>query len=270
MRKILTTTLLLSVSLVANIATQKEISDKKAQIAQLQTSLSTLEASLPIIVKKKDNSFVTHAEFGFINTSGNTDTRAYNLDLKINKSWDKHHFNLLLDAQYSDDKGIEKNNKYLLESQYNYEITNKFSFDYLLGYKKDKFSGYNYQLYTGPGAKYTALEEKNHKLVLVGNILYAQDERKRPKLRSDYTSFRAKGVHNWQILDNLKFTQDLNYRVEVDEMDNYFVYAKSSFVSKISDLFSFGIAYKIDYVNKSPASINHTDKTFTANLIIDY
>ncbi len=270
MRKILTSTLLLSASLIANIAIHKEISEKKAQIAQLQTSLSTLEASLPVVVKKKDNSFITHAEFGFINTSGNTDTRAYNLDLKINKSWDKHHLNFLLDAQYSDDKGIEKNNKYLIESQYNYEIREKISFDYLLGYKKDKFSGYNYQLYTGPGAKYKAIEEKNHNLILVGNILYTQDELERPKLKNDYTSFRVKGVYKWQILENLKFTQDINYRVEVDEMDNYFVYSKSSFVSKISDLFSFGIAYKIDYVNTPPESISHTDKTLTANLIIDY
>lgn len=217
-----------------------------------------------------EEKLITHAEFGFISTSGNTDTTAYNLDLNMKKAWAKHHLNFLVDAQYADDSGAETNNKFLTEFQYDYDITDKLAFSYLLGYKEDKFSAYNYQAYTGPGAKYKAIEAEKHNLTVEGNILYSQDESEAPKVTNDYTSLRAKGVYEWKILENLKFTQELSYRVEVDETDNYFVFSKSAFVNKISDIFSFGIGYKVDYVNTTPASTEHADKTLTANLIIDF
>lgn len=232
--------------------------------------VSTLVLSNLYANDEKKNELVSHAEFGFITTSGNTDTTAYNLDLKVKKSWDKHHLNFLADVQYADDTGVETNNKLLTELQYNYDITQRLAFDYLVGYKVDKFSGYNYQAYTGPGAKYKAIVEEKHNLSIEGNILYSEDEIEIPRAKDDYTALRAKGVYEWKILENLKFTQELSYRVQADEMDNYFVFSKTAFASKISDIFSFGISYKIDYVNTPPASAERSDKTLTANLILDY
>ncbi len=265
MKKILVLSLLTSVLLFAETSTEQKIADKKAQISELETSVASLESTLP-----KDNSFVTHTEFGFIDTSGNTDTTAYNLDLTLKKSWGKHNFNFLADAQYADDSGVETNNKFLTELQYDYDINDKLAFTYLVGYKNDKFSGYNYQAYTGPGAKYKAIEEEKHQLTLEGNILYSQDELELLKQTEDYASVRAKGTYEWQIFENLTFTQDLSYRVQADEMDNYFVYSKTAFTSKLSDIFSLGISYKVDYANMPPALAEHSDKTLTMNLIVDY
>lgn len=218
----------------------------------------------------EDNKLKTHAEFGFISTSGNTDTTSYNLDLEMKKAWDKHHLKFIVDAQYADDSGVETNNKFLTELQYDYDITDRFAFDYLLGYKEDKFSGYKYQFYTGPGAKYKAIKEEKQNLTLEGNILYSKDKVEVTNETNDYTALRAKGVYEWQILDNLKFTQDLSYRVELDETENYFVTSKTAFASKISDIFSFGISYKVDYVNTPPAENKRSDRTLSANLIADF
>jgi len=238
--------------------------------------LSTLVASTLVLSilnaddDTKKNEFVAHAEFGFITTSGNTDTTALNLEVKAKKAWGKHHFNFLIDAQYADDSGIETNNKSLTELQYDYQITKKFAFDYLVGYKIDRFSGFNYQAYTGPGANYKTIKTKKHELVLDGNLLYSQDEQQLPKLVEEYASVRAKVNYEWQILENFKFSQELSYRVQVDETDNYFVFSKTAFTSKISDIFSFGISYKVDYVNEAPILTEHSDNTLTANLILDY
>lgn len=218
----------------------------------------------------KENSLVTHAELGYTSTSGNTDTKSYTLDLDMKKAWDKHLFTFLFDTQYSDDNGVETNNKFLTELTYDYQFTDKFAFAYLVGYKDDKFSGYNYQAYTGPGIKYKVIAQEAHNLSVEGNILYSQDEIQTPKETVDYTSLRAKGVYEWQILENLKFAQELSYRTDLEENDNYFVYSKSGLISKLSDIFSFGISYKVDYVNAPPANVVHADKTLTANLIVDY
>ncbi len=261
-------------------------------------ALSTLLASTLVVGAepdlKKDDAFVTHTELGYIETQGNTETKVFNLDAKVQKGWDKHIFELSFDGQYADDKGIETKNKYFVELEYDYEITDRLAFDYLVGYKTDKFSAFDYQFYTGPGAKYKAIVTEKHNLSLEGNILYSVDEistiyysdaaKTTPinypnptagaaaqdnGFNDDYASVRVKGVYGWQMLDNLKFDQELSYRASLEDTNKYFVFSKTAFTSKLSDIFSAGLSYKVDYVNESGTK-DTTDTTLTANLIIDY
>lgn len=269
-----------SFALAQHLQTQEKIDEAKAKIAALQAEIIQLEASLPKNIEKekvakleeekKKDAFVTHTELGFSSTSGNTDTTSYSLDSSIKKNWGKHLFGLSFDGQYADDNGVETKNKFFTELNYDYALSQRLAINYLVGYKNDKFSGYNYQFYTGPGLKYKAIQEEKQNLSLEGNILYSQDEVDITEKTLEYSAFRAKAVYSWQILENLKFSQDLSYRSEFEDTENYFVYSKTAFTSKISDIFSFGINYKIDYVNAPPASTRHTDKALTANLIADY
>ena len=236
----------------------------------------------------------THTELGYVSTKGNTDTQAFSLDLNAKKEWTKHIATLDLDGQYATDKGVETKNKYLIELQYDYKFTERFSFNYLLGYKSDKFSGFTYQFYTGPGVKYKAIDTKAHQLSLDGNILYAKDRYDdvwvdasgnqlsypydgvtkdhitTAAYTNDYASYRAKGVYTWQILESLKFLQELSFRGSFEKSNNYFIDSKTAFTNKISDIFSAGISYKVDYVNVPAAGKKKTDTTFAFNLIIDY
>jgi len=243
---------------------------------------------------KKDDKFITHAELGYIETQGNTVTQGFNLDTNVKKGWGKHIFKWSLDGQYASDKNKETKNKFITELEYNYEFTDRLSFSYLVGYKQDKFSGFTYQFYTGPGAKYTAIKTASHSLNIEGNILYSQDDIEDTKYAADgsvieypnpdgkttanivsgeindYASFRAKAVYNWQIAKNLKFNQELSYRMDLEGSDTYFIFSKTAFSSKISDMFSAGISYKVDYSNLPANGKEYTDRTFSANLIIDY
>ena len=242
---------------------------------------------------KKDDTLVTHTELGYIETQGNTQTKTFNLEAKAKKGWEKHILHLLFDGQYASDKNIENKNKFYTELEYDYEFTDRFAFDYLVGYKQDKFSAFDSQFYTGPGAKYKAIISKKHNLSLEGNILYSVDEisdieydaagnvinypnPNKTTVASvvkgksdDYAAFRAKAVYGWQMLENLKFDQELSYRSSFEDTDKYFVYSKSALSSKISDIFSAGISYKVDYVNEAGEKDN-TDTTLTLNLIMDY
>lgn len=242
---------------------------------------------------KKDDALVTHTEFGYIETQGNTETKTFNLEAKVKKNWQKHILHLLFDGQYAEDKNIESKNKFFTELEYDYAFTNRFAFDYLVGYKQDKFSVFDSQFYTGPGAKYKAIVSKNHNLSLEGNILYSIDEISDVEYDAagniinypnptntpvatiakgdsdDYAAYRAKAVYGWQMLDNLKFDQELSYRSSFENSNKYFVFSKSALSSKISDIFSAGISYKVDYVNEA-GNKEKTDTTLTLNLIMDY
>ena len=241
---------------------------------------------------KKDDLLITHTELGYVGTTGNTDTKTFNLDSKIKKGWGPNIFTFIFDGQYAEDKGIESKNKFFVELEYDYEFTDRFAFDYLTGYKQDRFSNFDYQFYTGPGAKYKAIMTDAHTLSLEGNFLYSLDQQVDDKFDSnndkvdypytdvtiirtesydseDYGSLRLKGVYEWKITDTIKFGEEASYRVDVSETQNYFIFSKTDLTAKISDIFSAGISYKVDYVN-NPGDKESTDTTFTVGLIIDY
>ncbi|WP_193111015.1 DUF481 domain-containing protein [Sulfurimonas paralvinellae] len=253
-------------------------------------------ATLALAEDVKVTPLTTHTEFGYIETNGNTKTKTFNLDAKAEKKWGKHEGKAHFDGQYAEDSGTETKNKYILELNYNYAFTDRFAFDYLVGYKVDKFSSYDYQFYTGPGAEYKAIVTEQHKLTLSGNILYSQDQGADIRYadaaktvvidypnadnlpvaaidygkKDDYAAYRFKGVYDYQITKTLKFGQELSIRGQIDDIQNYFGYSKTSLSSKISDIFSAGISYKADYVNQPASDKEHTDTTLTLNLIMDY
>ncbi len=258
--------------------------------------LSALVASSLVMAAEvaDKNQLTTHTELGFIQTEGNTKTETFNLDLDAKKAFNEHLFSFSFDAQYAKSTEIETKNKFVTELGYSYSLTDKLSVTYIISYKEDKFSGFNYQTYTGPGLKYLVYKTKAHKLNIEGSILYSidgtedidydasgaiitypnQDAITTAKTdygeTQTYASYRVKATYDWEILSNLKFNQELSFRAEIEDSEPFFFYSKTAFSSKISDFFSAGLSYKIDYVNTPPIGKDTTDRTLTANLIMDY
>lgn len=256
--------------------------------------LSLATASFLMAAEKSD-AFISHSELGFNKTSGNTDTATLNLDAKAEKNLGKHAFTASIDGQYAENNGVESKNKFVAELNYDYALTDRLDFNYLAGYKDDKFSRFDYQIYTGPGAKYLVFKDDIHNLTVDGNLLYAKDSIAKveydvngdvikypnaddlvanPLLTEasyveTYAAYRLKGVYERQLLENLKFGQELSYRSSFKDQSNFFIYSKTGLSTKLSTLFSAGVSYKLDYVNL-PGDKEKTDTTLTANLIMDY
>jgi len=282
LKKILFTIALLHTLVFANASTDdasKQISDTKAQIAALQAKLKELEDStttqkqkdedLALIKKRKAEELKMHTEFGFTDTAGNTNTTAYNLDTKIQKALNKHQFTFIGDGEYASDSMVRTKNKYFAELDYGYEKCKNIYLEYITAYKFDEFSGYDYRFFTGPGLKYKALNSDIHKLNLSSALLFSKDK-KETSQAYNYTSYRAKVEYSWQMFKNLKFEEILSYRTDVTAVEDYFIFSKTALVSKLSDIFSVGLNYKIDYINMSEPGKQKADKTLSANLIADF
>jgi putative salt-induced outer membrane protein len=270
---------------------KSQIAEKNAQKKEIEANIASLKAQLP-----QDQAFITHTELGYIKTDGNTKTETFNLDANAKKQWDANSVAIMIDAQYATNEGLETKNRYTVEANYAYDFTSRFSFDYLAGYKDDKFSGFNYRFYTGPGAKYKLIDASAHKLSIQGNILYSRDSEEDAHYAADgtqiiypnpdnlvmdptrtvagvtesYSSYRAKIVYDWKILESLKFSHDTSLRSSFDESNNYFIISKSALTSKLTDILSAGMSYKVDYTNLPAEGKRYSDETFTLNLIIDY
>ncbi len=232
--------------------------------------LSALLSSVLALFSEASDEMLTHTELGFIDTQGNTRTQTFNLDAKATKGIEKHMLSLTFDAQYAISEEIETKNKFTGELDYSYAFSEKFSFEYLAGFKQDRFSGYVYQFYTGPGVKYKALSTQSQSIDLGADVLYSQDSIEGVDESEKYGAYRIKGVYAWKINDKSKLTQELNYRSDFDNDQNYFVYSKTALSTKVSDILSAGLSYKADYSNIPASAKEYTDKTLSVNLIIDY
>jgi len=275
MKKIvLSMTLATSLMMAAEVDQTKlaaDIAAAKAEKSTAEAKLKALEAQLP-----QNQEIITHVRLGYIKTDGNANTETFALDGSFKKAWGKNSGLIIFDSQYGEAESVENKNKYFVEMQYAYAFTNKLSFTYVLGYKNDKFSSYDYQAYTGPGAKYYAYSSDIQKLNFEGSILYSQDRLQDKNVvapddaTTTYGSYQAKLAYELQILSNLKFNQDLSYRGSFEDSANYFIFSTSALSSKISDIFSAGVSYKIDYTNTVAAGIKQRDNTLSAFLSLDY
>ncbi len=231
--------------------------------------ISLTTASL-LFAAEADRDLKTHTELSLVNASGNTDNTSFAFEMKADKNYGKHEFRADANAYYSKDSDISTKNKWMLELNYDYMITDRLSFNYLFGYKQDKFSGFDYQFYTGPGVGYKVVNTTKHKLNVQANLLYSIDKIENISDTNDYLGYGAGLNYEWLVMENLKFKQDLKYRGSFDDSENYFVNSKTAIESKISGMFSMGISYAIDYANLPAAGKESTDRTLLASLIIDY
>ncbi len=227
-------------------------------------------ATASLLLAVDDRPLNTHTELSLVDATGNTENTSFAFEFKIDKNFGKHEWRAESNAYYAAEDGDSTKNKWLIEINYDYMLADKLSFNYLTGYKSDKFSGYDSQFYTGPGLGYKWVETAEHKLFVQGNTLYSIDEVENIPGSDDYFAIGAGFNYEWQIVENLKFKQDLKYRGDLEDMDKYFIDSKTAFESKISDMFSMGISYAINYANTPAEDKVSTDRTLLASLIIDY
>ncbi len=232
---------------------------------------SLILLSLAAVLMAADNTgeFKTHTELSYIKTGGNTDTQSLGLDFHGEKSWQPHKLSLDFEAFYAENDGDVNKNVWKTELNYYYIFSDDIEFNYLVGYKQDQFSGYDYQFYTGPGMLYRVMQRDPHKLSVYGNILYSIDKIENGDTDS-YASWLAGFDYEYKFNENVKFKEEANIRSQFSDFENYFVYSKTSVYSKMTENLSLGVSYKIDYKNQPPAGKKNTDTTLMVSLVVDW
>jgi len=228
-----------------------------------------------------------HVELSYANTGGNTESQDVAGNLKFNIPFYQNDIRFEGNVLYSNNDNFDENgsyentvttkNRWDSELNYDYNFNETIAFNYLAGAKGDKFSTFVYQAYTGPGAIWTTFKNDSHDLKFQGNVLWAWDEN-REAYRDDsnetlhsYAAYQASMDYIFQITENTKFIQYLMYRSEFEDTTNYFGKSKTALEAKMSDLFSLGVSYTVDYTNNKADNVpSYTDSVFLASLIADF
>lgn len=207
----------------------------------------------------------TQSKVSYINPKKSTDIPLVAFDGAIKKQWDEHGLNINVNLCKSTDTEKMSKEKWTSELSYNYQVGSWMCINYLVGYKEDRFIGLDYQLYSRPEIEVNAINYGTHKLDLKVNVLYG--ENKLETLQSDsFSSSKVGAIYRWQPKDNLKFTQESFYRVNLENTQYSYFNSKIGMETKLTPTISMGLQYKVDCMN-IPLSPSRTDRTFLVSLI---
>lgn len=222
-----------------------------------------LGSIIPLI--GQETSFFTQSKVSYINPKKSTDSPVVAFDGAIKKQWEEHGLNINVNLCKSTDTEKMSKEKWTSELSYNYQVGSRMCINYAVGYKEDRFIGLDYQLYSRPEVEVKAINYGTHKLDLKANVLYG--ENKRETLQSNsFSSSKVGAIYRWQPKDNLKFTQESFYRVNLENTQYSYFNSKIAMETKLTPALSMGFQYKIDYMT-IPLSPSRTDRTFLVSLM---
>lgn len=202
-------------------------------------------------------------EFGYVATSGNTDTSNLKARLGLVNERDKWRHSGLLEALNTSDNEVTTGERYAATWQTDYKFR---EFEYVFGrlhYETDKFSGYDYRVSEVVGYGRRVLNRDNMTLDLEGGPGARQS-----KLETGGTEkemiLRLAGNYVWQITPHSRFTQTLGVDIGDDATVTKSVTAVQA---KVIDNLSMKLSYTVENTSTVPVGVKKTDTETAATLV---
>ena len=220
---------------------------------------AALLAAAPAALAEDKPGWSGKAGFGYLGTTGNSETTNVNavLDLMFNQHKWRH--SLRVGAIGADTAGVSSAERYTFDVKSKYDFT---EFDYafgLVGWQKDKFGGVEEQLTGAVGYGRRLLNNDRHILNAEAGLGYRRLD------FSDGTSdsgavMRLGGDYRFNFSETAYFTQELGVEIGADSTTTLSVSAVSA---KLLEALNLVLSYTIKNNSDVPAGTEKTD-TFTA------
>ncbi len=223
-----------------------------------------------LLAEEIEKNWTVHVELSYVRTSGNVETQTFSEKAEIKREGKVNRFFLKNSALYASQKEKETANRLNLSGRWERLFTERFFSFLTAGYERDKFSGYQYRWNGGPGIGYDLLKGKKHELKLLISILYYYNKFEMNGI-DNYGTLKAETLYQWNILENLRFKESINYTVDVSDRKTYFINSETAVEVKVVGIISLGVSYKIFYQNRPPSpEVKRTDTTFSTSFIVDF
>ncbi len=216
--------------------------------------------------EEADNGWSGKGELGFVSTSGNTDTTTLNLGLEFIKEDDKWRHRFAAAALNAEDTGTTTAERYGLEWQSDWKLSDISWVFGAVRYESDKFSAYDNQqtLTAGYGRKFidTAASQFTGEI----GIGFRDAE-----LRTGHSESGAivRGVLDYTrtVTDNSEFTN--RFLVESGS-DNTFLQNLAGFSVSMNDKFAVKLGFEWRHNTDVPFGVDDTDTITSANLVYNF
>ena len=215
-----------------------------------------------------DTSWNGVGEFGFVSTSGNTDTQTLNLRLEFTKQTENWRYRLGGTALSSSKDGTKDAERYTAEFQADRKLN---EISYLFGvyrYDADKFGAYDPQQSVTLGYGRQLMKSDRHELKGEVGVGYRSQ-------KDSATGETSSGLIGRFLLDDVWIitpSTTWNNRVLVETgSDNTFTLFNTGLVVAMNERFAVKVGYEIRHNSDIPVSVSDkTDTTTTVNLVYNF
>lgn len=207
-----------------------------------------------------------HADLGFTDTSGNSDTSSLNAGFGLAYETGRWTHGLELDGLRNEDSGVVNAERYEAEGKSQYALS---EISYVFGqldYERDEFAGVFQRTSETVGYGQTLIDSDPHKLV--GEISAGATQVEFQDGEEESGVIARLGLdYDWQISDSAKFGEDLS--VESGGVNTYIESETSLKMSIIGSLFA-KLSYIIKHNTEVPAGTENTDTISAVSLSYEF
>jgi putative salt-induced outer membrane protein len=216
-------------------------------------------------------SFSMDGEFGFIATTGNTETGSIRGKLSAHQDLTQWSNDFIVEALYKKDEingvGLTTAQKYFLSGQGNYKLENPahrlFGF---ASYEDDRFSSFNYQATLASGWSQEMWEDDTSKFSYSIGPGYSFNQTNEGKEQNGMI-VRAAFDYQWKISDTANFKQLLSTEVGSDNTKSK---SETSVSAQISDDLSLKVTLILDHNSDVADDIDNLDTQTAVTLVYSF
>jgi putative salt-induced outer membrane protein YdiY len=230
-----------------------------------------LLASAPAFAADKEKPFSMDGEFGFISTSGNTETTSIKAKLSAHQELVMWSNDYKVEGLYKKDEVSEVSQttaqKYFLSGQGNYKLTNPdhriFGF---ASYEDDRFSSFDYQSTIAAGWSQKVWQDDASQFNYSIGPGYSFAKRQTGESENG-AIVRASMNYQLKISDTAQFKQVVSTEIGSDNTKSK---SESSVSAKISDGFSLKVSLVLDHNSDVPDGKENLDTQTAVTLVYTF
>lgn len=255
----------LKINITNHIHTKKDVQMNKTLI------FLGLCASGNIFAAQQIKPFTMDGEFGYIATTGNTETTSIKGKLSAHQELTQWSNDFMVEALYKNDEinGVEQTTaqKYFLSGQGNYKLDNP---DHRLfgfaSYEDDKFSSFNYQASLAAGWSQKMWEDDTSKFSYSVGPGYSFTQTNEG-VDQNGVIVRAALDYQWKISDTANFKQLLSTEVGSENTKSK---SETSVSAQINDDFSLKVSLILDHNSDVADDIDNLDTQTAVTLVYSF
>lgn len=215
-------------------------------------------------------------ELGAFQSSGNTDSVGVAASLKLKREGIDWSHLVRLRADYQRQNGTTSREQFLAAYEPRWQFDeNLFAFG-LAQYERDRIQGFSARYSVSGGLGYKIVDDEDLQLSVKAGPAYRVTE-----FTDGTSASRLAGLvgldFDWQVLDRLKLTQDVNALAEtggqatiIFDSANTTINLVSGLDFQVSDRLRSRLSYQIEYDSNPPAGAVSTDTLTRATLIYGF
>lgn len=221
-------------------------------------TFAALFSAIPALAA--DDPWNGELSLGYLQTTGNSDTRSLNGKGELKHQADplRQHFHV--SATNTSDSGEQTGERYTAGYKLDYNFTEKNYLFFSLDYERDLFGGIDRRGVAAIGYGRRLLDSDAHKLDAEIGAGFRQ-QRDATGDETDDAIARLSSDYLWQITDNNRFKQSL--RIESGDANTYSESVSDLKLTIVGDLYA-GLSYTVRNNSDVPAG---TEKTDTETLL---